>query len=105
MRRPERYHGVVKFCHGLGNESVEAPAPLTPVGHQPGLAEDPEVKGEAGLCSIEISDQITDAALPVPQRLDDLEASLIGESVGQGRGTLPTGGERGGHGPTLINIF
>ena len=64
-------------------QAVVDPATALPVHQQPGFSKHPEVKREFRLGKMEIAGEITDAAFPLGQRMDHVEANGVGQRFEQ----------------------
>jgi hypothetical protein len=77
------------------------PASVFAIAHYAGILENAKVKGEARLGGIEGIGELTDAPLSFPEKLDDLEARLIGQRMKELDRALGAGVDRRGHGSNI----
>jgi hypothetical protein len=72
---------VVELAQGCGAHAIDASLSIAADLHQTRLAEDTEVLGDPGLAHSQRADQLADGALGLPQEVEDLTATGLGENL------------------------
>lgn len=76
---------VVEPAQRLGAEAVEPPPRISSRLDRSGIAEHPKMSGHRGLVHADQFDQITDGALPVEHRIQDVATDALSDRVQYGR--------------------
>lgn len=72
---------IVKLKEGIGFQRIEPPLAIGPHRDEPGLMEDAQVAGHAGLMNADLLDKIVDLSFTATQRFHDAAAGGIGQSL------------------------
>src|SRR5688500_6218849 len=81
LRRGKHLNQVGGFSECLRVQGVVHPAAFPTIGYQPGVLQDPEVKGQPRLGRIQVIGELADTALAGAEAIEDLESGFIRQGV------------------------
>ena len=79
--RHEPTRQLPRLAQRIGIGGVIAPSPLSPVGDETRVLQNPEMKGEPRLRRVQRVRELADAALPAAEARQNPEPGLVGERV------------------------